>query len=133
MALGGASTVGVGLLAFAVVYLALAAMMTFTPHAFYEDVGPYGVQNDHYLRDLATFYAASAAALLVACRKVSWRVPVLCGLALQSGLHAINHLADIDAAHSSWLGPANFISITLATVALAWLAREAMRPMEVQR
>lgn len=122
-----------GLLAFAVVYLALAAMMVLTPHAFYEDVGPYGVQNDHYLRDLATFYAASAAALLVAYRQVSWRVPVLCCLALQSGLHAINHLVDIGAAHSSWLGPANFISITLATVALAWLAREATRPMEVQR
>jgi len=32
-----------------------------------------------------------------------------------------------------WLGPADFISIALATVALAWLARQAMRPLEVQR
>jgi len=132
-ALGQATTVRVGLIGFAVAYLALAGTMVFAPHVFYEDIGPFGVQNDHYLRDVATCYAAFAAVLLVAYRHVSWRVPVLCCLALQSGLHAINHLADIGAAHTHWLGPADFISITLATLALAWLAREAMRPLEVQR
>jgi hypothetical protein len=127
------STVRVGLIAFAAAYLALAAMMVLTPHVFYEDIGPFGIQNDHYLRDVASAYAAFAVALLVAYRVPSWRAPVLGVVALQSGLHAINHLADIGAAHPTWLGPADFISITLATAAAAWLAREALQPLEVQR
>ena len=127
------STVRVGLIAFAVIYFALAALMVFTPHVFYTDVGPFGVQNDHYLRDVATCYAAFAAVLLVAYRRERWRTPVLCCLALQSALHAINHLFDIGAAHSSWLGPGDFVSLTLATAALAWLARESSRPLAAQR
>ena len=127
------STVRVGLIAFAAVNLALAAAMVFAPHTFFTDIGPYGVQNDHYLRDIATFYAAVGVALVIALQRPSWRVPILCCVALQSALHAINHLADIGAAHPRWLGPANFISLALATAALAWLARESSRPLEVQR
>jgi deoxyinosine 3'endonuclease (endonuclease V) len=41
--------------------------------------------------------------------------------------------ADIGSAHPRWLGLADFISLALATVALVWLARESMRPTEVQR
>lgn len=127
------SIVVAGLVAFALVNLALAAMLAFAPHAFFEDIGPYGARNDHYMRDLATFYAASGIAGLIAVGRSSWRTPVLWLLALQSGLHAINHLIDIDAAHSSWLGPANFASLAIATAALIWLARESARPPEVQR
>ena len=46
------SIVVAGLVAFALVNLALAAMLAFAPHAFFEDVGPYGARNDHYMRDL---------------------------------------------------------------------------------
>jgi hypothetical protein len=127
------SIVVVGLAAFSAVNLALAAMLAFAPHAFYEDVGPYGMLNGHYMRDLATFYAASGVAGLIAVRRDSWRTPVLWLLAIQSGLHAINHLVDIDAAHSSWLGPANFASLAIATVALLWLARESTRFQEARR
>ncbi|HXP36782.1 MAG TPA: hypothetical protein VN817_03360 [Solirubrobacteraceae bacterium] len=127
------SIVVAGLIAFALVNLALAAMLAFAPHAFFEDIGPYGARNDHYMRDLATFYGASAVAGLIAVRRSSWRTPVLWLLAIQSGLHAVNHLIDIGAAHSSWLGPANFASLAIATAALIWLARESARPTEVQR
>jgi hypothetical protein len=127
------STVRLGILAFAVTHFVLAALMVFAPHVFYEDVGPFGVQNDHYLRDVATFEAAFGVALLISYRRVQWRTPVLCCVAIQFALHAINHLADIGEAHSSWLGPADFISLTLATIALVWLARESLRPLEVQR
>ncbi len=129
----GGSTVVAGLLAFALVSLAIAAMLAFAPHAFFEDVGPYGAQNDHYMRDLATFYAALGAAGLIACRRPSWRTPVLCLTAIEYALHTLNHLADIGAAHTRWLGPANFASLAIATAALVWLARESARPMEVQR
>jgi hypothetical protein len=127
------STVRVGLLVFAAYHFALAALMVFTPHVFFTNVGPFGVQNDHYLRDTATFNAAFGAALLVAYWRVEWRTPVLCCVALQFALHSINHLVDIGAAHPYWLGPADFISLALATGALAWLARESMQPLEVQR
>lgn len=130
---GGGSTVVAGLVAFALVNLAIAAMLTFAPHLFFEDVGPYGAQNDHYMRDLATFYAMFGVAGLIACRRVSWRTPVLCCLAIEYGLHTLNHLADIGAAHTRWLGPANFASLAVATAALVWLARESARPLEVQR
>lgn len=122
-----------GLLLFAVAYVALAATMVLTPHAFFEDVGPFGIQNDHYLRDVASWYATGAIGLLIAFWRVEWRTPVLCCVALQSGLHALNHLFDIGAAHHGWLGPADFISLALATAALAWLARESARPLELQR
>ncbi|MHB8241344.1 MAG: hypothetical protein ACYDHN_05085 [Solirubrobacteraceae bacterium] len=127
------STVRVGLIAFAAYHFTIAALMVFAPHVFFTDIGPFGVQNDHYLRDTATFNLAFGAALLVAYRRVEWRTPVLCCVALQFGLHAVNHLADIGAAHPRWLGPADFISLALATAALVWLARESMRPLEVQR
>lgn len=127
------STVQVGLIAFAVYQFAVAALMVLAPHTFFTDVGPFGVQNNHYLRDTATYNAAFGAALAVAYRRVEWRTPVLCCLALQFTLHSINHLADIGRAHPSWLGPADFISLSLATAVLIWLARESMRPLEAQR
>ena len=129
----GTSVVGVGLIAFAAYHFVIAALMVFAPHTFFTDIGPFGVQNDHYLRDTATFNAAFGVALAIAYRRVSWRTPILCCVALQFALHAINHLADIGAAHPHWLGPADFISLALATAVLVWLARESMRPMEVQR
>jgi hypothetical protein len=123
----------VGLAAFAIYSFVVAAMMVLAPHTFFADVGPFGVQNNHYLRDTATFEAAFGAALTVAIWRESWRTPVLCCVTLQFALHALNHLADIGAAHPRWLGPADFVSLALATLALAWLARESMQPPEVQR
>jgi hypothetical protein len=127
------SAVRVGLAGFAAYHFVLAALMVFAPHTFFADIGPFGVQNDHYLRDTATFNVAFGIALAIAYRRVSWRAPVLCCVAIQFAFHAANHLADIGAAHPYWLGPADFISLALASIALAWLARESMRPLEVQR
>lgn len=127
------STVRIGLILFAAYHFAIAALMVFAPHTFFSDIGPFGVQNDHYLRDTATFNIAFGVALAVAVERVSWRTPILCCVAVQFALHAVNHLADIGEAHPHWLGPADFVSLTLATLALIWLARESLRPLEVQR
>ncbi|MEA2152649.1 MAG: hypothetical protein QOI18_882, partial [Solirubrobacteraceae bacterium] len=94
-----APTVRVGLIAFAAYHFAIAALMAFAPHAFFTGIGPFGVQNDHYLRDTATFNMAFGASLTVAYWRVSWRTPILFCVVLQFALHAINHLADIGAAH----------------------------------
>lgn len=127
------AAIRLGLAVFSLVNLALAAALAFAPHAFFADVGPYGLRNDHYMRDLATFYAAFGAIGLVAYRRASWRTPVLCCLALEYALHTINHLADVGEAHPQWLGPANLASLAIATGALVWLAHESARPQEVSR
>ncbi|HEY5261375.1 MAG TPA: hypothetical protein VIJ33_04640 [Solirubrobacteraceae bacterium] len=127
------SVLEVGIAAFAIYNLATAALMVFAPRIFFTDIGPFGVQNDHYMRDTATFNAAFGVALAISYRRVQWRTPILCCVALEFVLHSLNHLVDIGAAHPYWLGPADFISLSLATVTLIWLARESMRPLEDQR
>jgi hypothetical protein len=127
------STLRIGLIVFAAYHFVITALMVFAPHTFFSDIGPFGIQNDHYLRDTATFNVAFGAALAVAVKRSSWRTPVLCCVALQFGLHAINHLVDINAAHPGWLGPADFISLALSALLLIWLARESTRTPEVQR
>jgi hypothetical protein len=126
------SAVRAGVIAFAVYHFTIAALMTFAPHSFFTDIGPFGVQNDHYLRDTATFNAAFGATLLIAYWRVSWRAPVLFCVALQFALHTINHLADIGAAHPHWLGPADFAALALSTLVLVCLAREAHREQEAR-
>ncbi|HEY8303328.1 MAG TPA: hypothetical protein VIG42_01950 [Solirubrobacteraceae bacterium] len=120
-----------GVAALAVYHLVLAALMVFAPGTFFEDIGPFGVRNDHYLRDTATFNMAFAVALAVAYRRPSWRAPVLCCVAVQFVLHSLNHLADIGDAHPYWLGPADFISLASGAAILVWLARKSLRETEL--
>ena len=129
----GMSVLSVGLLAIAAYHFVIAALMIFAPHTFFSSIGPFGTQNDHYLRDTATFNLAFGVSLLIAYRRPAWRTPVLFCVTLQFALHALNHLADIGAAHPHWIGPFDFASLALTTVALAWLTRESTRPPEVQR
>lgn len=120
------SVLTVGLGAFAVYHLMLAAFMAIAPHAFYVDVGPFGVANGHYIRDVATYNAALAFAFAVAVRRPSWRVPVLALTTVQFALHSVNHLVDIDRAHPAWNGYFDFFSLAALTVLLAWLWRRAV-------
>lgn len=101
--------------------LVLGAFMVLAPGTFFEEVGPYGNRNDHYLADLSTFYFALGVVLLVSVRRPSWRVPVLAFATLQYALHAINHVVDVGEADPGWLGPANLTSLALMAVVLGWL------------
>ena len=112
---------------FGVAQLGLALLMVAAPGTFFNDIGPYGVRNDHYLADLATFYAALGVVALVAARRPSWRVPVLAFAALQYVLHSVNHLVDVGEAHKHWLGPANLISLAATAVLLSWMLWVAAR------
>ena len=48
---------------------------------------------------------------------------------VQNTLHVVNHLIDIGDADPEWLGPANFVSLALTSVLLAWmLTWRAERP-----
>ena len=119
------NVVVIGIAAFAVVELALAGFMAFSPHRFYTAIGPFGNFNPHYLRDVATFEAALGVGLLIALRVASWRVPILAVTTIQFALHSLNHLLDIDKADPAWTGYFDFLSLGASTLLLAWLLRSA--------
>jgi hypothetical protein len=112
------------LVALGAYHLALGALMTIAPGTFFEELAAYGVQNDHYIRDNATFNLALGVVMLVAVRRVSWRVPVLAFAALQYGLHVINHAVDVGESDPGWIGPFNLVSLALIGVLIAWLWRQ---------
>ena len=109
---------------FGAAQVVLGLLLWITPGFFFDEIGPYGVRNDHYLGDLATWYLALGAATFVALRHASWRVPVLALAFIQYALHSVNHLIDLGDAHPHWLGPANFGSLVLTTVLLGWILSE---------
>lgn len=108
---------------FASVQVLTGAALWLTPGLFHDEIGPYGPRNDHYMGDLATWYLGLGAATFVAVRRVGWRVPVLAVSFLQYALHSLNHLLDVGEADPEWLGPANLVSLLLATLLLGWMLR----------
>jgi hypothetical protein len=115
------------LIVFAAIQIVTGLLLWLAPGFFFEEIGPYGTRNDHYMADLATWYLASGAALLVAAGRAAWRVPVLFLVAVQYALHSLNHLIDVGEADPGWLGPVNLVSLALATALLGWMLREAAR------
>jgi uncharacterized membrane protein YozB (DUF420 family) len=120
------------LLALGAVQVGLSGWMALTPASFFASVAPFGVRNEHLLRDLSTISLALGLAALLAAAWPSWRVPVLAITLLQFTLHTLNHLLDIGQAEPSWLGPANALVLGLATVALALTLRAAQHPATVR-
>lgn len=120
-------TLEVGIALFAVLHLGLALVMAVSPHTFFKAIGPFGAYNAHYIRDLATFYAALGAGTAFSLARPRWRVPMLAITTLQYALHGVNHLLDIASAHPVWTGYFDFVSLAAATVLLGWLLRAAVR------
>ncbi|MEA2401699.1 MAG: hypothetical protein QOK00_2102 [Thermoleophilaceae bacterium] len=110
------------------VQLLLGVLLWITPGFFFDEIGPYGVRNDHYMGDLATWYIALGVAVLVAVRHARWRVPVLAVALIQNTLHVVNHAIDVGNADPEWLGPANLVSLSLTSVLLAWMLHWAREP-----
>jgi hypothetical protein len=112
----------------AAVQLFLGAFLVIAPGAFADRIAPYGSgAEDHYLRDIGTFYLAIGAALLLAVRRVSWRVPVLFVVTFQYALHTVNHLVDVGDTDPGWLGPFNFVSLAALTFFAGWMLHGAAR------
>ena len=110
--------------------LALGAWQIVSPSSFFRRFAAFGVQNDHYIRDIATLYLALGLALVAAARRPSWRVPVLFFAVLQYGLHFVNHLVDMGHGHPGWLGPLDAIGLLVVAALLVLLLREARRAEE---
>jgi hypothetical protein len=113
------------LIAFAVAQLVIGLLLWLTPGFFFDEIASYGVRNDHYMGDVATWYLASGVAVLAAVPRPAWRVPLLFLVAVQYALHSLNHLLDVGETDPGWLGPANFVALALATLLLGWMLREA--------
>jgi hypothetical protein len=115
------------LAAFAALQVITGALLWLTPGFFHEEIGPFGVRNDHYMGDLAAWYLALGAVAFLAIGRASWRVPVLTLSFIQYALHSLNHLIDVSEADPEWLGPADLASLVLTTILLGWMLRtEAM-------
>ena len=104
--------------------------MAAAPRVFFEEIGPYAPRNDHYIRDVSSFYFAMGAVALVATRRRAWRVPVLVFFLIQYVLHSVNHLIDAGEADPRALGPVNLVSLVLTAGLLAYMLRSANRSHE---
>jgi len=118
--------VGVGLLVFGVYQIALGLFMVVAPGTFFDELAAFGTRNDHYIQDLATFELPLGVLFLVAALRPSWRIPALAFGVLHWALHAVSHLLDIGDADPDWLGPFDFIAITIGTALLGWLLWRAV-------
>jgi peptidoglycan/LPS O-acetylase OafA/YrhL len=107
------------ILALVVVNLALAAWMALWPGSFSRTIGGFGVRNDHYVRDVATWSLALGLALLASLWRRSWRVPLLFMAALQAVLHLVNHVTDVGNADPGWIGPLDVVLLSVLAVAFA--------------
>jgi hypothetical protein len=112
---------------FGAVQIAIGLMQWLLPGTFFEQVGPFGVRNDHYLGDVATFYLALGVVSIAAARRPSWRIPVLAFALIQYGLHTLNHLIDIGESDPGYLGPLDFALLALATAGLAYVLSALVR------
>jgi hypothetical protein len=101
--------------------LITAFIMVIDPSGFLDEVGRFGTANDHLVRDMATWSAAYGAALLIAVRLASWRVPVLALGVIQGVLHVANHIADAGIANPDWKGLGNVVALGAITLVTAWL------------
>ncbi len=118
------------MLALGVYELALGAWMALSPGSFFERAGPFGVRNDHYLRDMASWELALGLVALLAASRERWRVPVLALAAIHFGLHALNHLLDVGDADPGWVGPADLAALAFGAALLTWLLALALRAGE---
>jgi hypothetical protein len=108
-------------------HLATGALALFAPDTFFDEIGRYGIENSHYVGDAGSFQFAIGIAFVIAALRADWRAPILGLGALWYGVHALNHLFDIDEARSDARGAIDTALLALGGLGLAWLSRLASR------
>src|SRR6201746_57693 len=115
----GAKIITVTLIASGAYALGLGLFMLFFPGAFFDTIGTFGVRNDHYIFDNATFEIPQGLLLLAAVRRVSWRVPALAFATLHWALHSISHIVDPHHGAGDLIGWLEAGGLVATTVVLA--------------
>ena len=111
--------VDVILIVFGAYSVALGLFMFFAPGTFFDTLGSFGVRNDHYILDNASFEFPLGLLMLAALRWRSWRVPALAFATLHWGLHAVSHIIDPHHAAGESVGWLEAAGLVVTTVFLA--------------
>ena len=122
-----ARTASLLFLAVGAVHVAVGLVMIFAPGAFYDGLATFPPRNDHYTRDLGTFYFALGVAFAGAARRPGWRGAVLLLALVQYALHLADHVYDIGRPREGWVGPVTAALVAAGLVLLAALAYAVRR------
>ena len=116
----------VTLIVFGLYGVGLGLFMMLAPGAFFDTLGTFGVRNDHYIFDNATFEVPQGVLLLAAVRRVSWRVPALAFATLHWALHSLSHIIDPHHGAGDLIGWLEAGGLVVTTVILGVALRAAM-------
>jgi hypothetical protein len=111
----------------AAVQIGLGLLGLLSPGTFFDEIGPYAPQNDHYIGDLGAYNLAAGFGVAMAAVRPDWRVPILVVGAVLNGLHALNHLFDIGEASSDAKGIVDTFALALLAAGSAYLAEVSSR------
>ena len=114
-----AGFVEVTLIVFGLYALTVGLFMMFAPGTFFDTPGAFGVRNDHYIFDNATFEVPQGLLLLAAVTRLSWRVPALAFATLHWALHAFSHIIDPHHGAGDFIGWLEAGGLVVTTVILA--------------
>lgn len=106
---------------FGAIQIATAIWMLLAPRSFFDQIGPFGAYNVHYLRDVAAFQGGIGIALIASLRLRALRPGAVCALFGATALHAINHIVDISAVPGSNADLADALLVTLSSLVAGWL------------
>jgi hypothetical protein len=84
-------------------------LMIAAPGLLFETVGGFGVRNDHYIFDMASFEMPLGLLCLAAIKWPGWRVPTLAFATAHYLLHTVSHVIDIGNATPRWAGVLDFV------------------------
>jgi hypothetical protein len=114
------------LIVFGAYSVALGLFMLFAPGPFFDTLGSFGVRNDHYIFDNASFEFPLGLMLLAALRWPSWRVPALAFATVHWGLHAVSHIIDPHHAAGESVGWLEAAGLVVTTVFLGIALRASI-------
>lgn len=118
--------VEVTLIVFGLYALGIGLFMMFAPGPFFDTLGTFGVRNDHFIFDNATFEIPQGLLLLAAVRRVSWRVPALAFATVHWALHSLSHIIDPHHGAGDLIGWVEAGGLVLTTMILAAALRVAV-------
>jgi predicted anti-sigma-YlaC factor YlaD len=114
------------LIVFGVYSVGLGLFMFIAPGTFFDTLGSFGVRNDHYIFDNASFELPLGLMMLAAARWPSWRMPALAFATLHWGLHALSHIIDPHHAAGESIGWLEAAGLVMTTVLLAIALRASV-------